>query len=280
MADYEERLGKDLPLDRIEQWKERTTREIQDFTVSFALEDELLGSGTLVDAYGVLGILTAFHVADFVERNPDRILALIIAQHAHRFELPRDCIEHVPLGIPSEDRPADGPDLSFIKLYGKPEISTIKAKKSFYRISGKSFEDLQGLPLDKTFWWIAGAPEEKSSSMTSKAPEGALRAIHLVAEASYKNLTGTDQFDILTLNVNADKSPFPSNYGGCSGGGVWVSPLTMDPDKGISTLDISPCLLAGVAYFQGDWIQGSRDIFANGPTSLKRMDLLREQPAQ
>jgi hypothetical protein len=92
MASYEERLGKDLPLNLVAELKQSTRRAIQDFTISFVLDDQLLGSGTLVDAFGTLGILTAFHVADEVERNSDQQLSLIIAQHPHRFDLPRACI--------------------------------------------------------------------------------------------------------------------------------------------------------------------------------------------
>jgi hypothetical protein len=271
MADYEERLGKDLPLDRVAQLKERTAREIHDFTISFVLDDELCGSGTLVDAFGTLGILTAFHVAEEVERDPDRTLALVIAGHIHRFELPRACIEHIPIGKPLDDREEAGPDLSFFRLRDGPKLWTIKSKKSFYRISGKSFDDFRCLPLEKVFWWIAGAPAASSTPMTSMSREGALIAVHLIAEASYKSLSRTDGFDVLTLNINADTSPFPQDYRGCSGGGVWVAPLTMDPEKGIETLGIDRCRLAGIAYFQGDLIDGSRDIFANGPDSLQQL---------
>src|SRR4051812_3001630 len=105
MDGYEERLGKDLPLDVVAKLKASTARAIYDFTVSLVLDDELLGSGTLADAFGTLGILTAFHVADPIERDRDATLSLIIAPHAHRFDIPRACIRHVVLGRPGVTNP-------------------------------------------------------------------------------------------------------------------------------------------------------------------------------
>ena len=81
---------------------------------------------------------------------------------------------------------------------------------------------------------------------------------------------------MLTLNIDADTSPFPQDYRGCSGGGVWVTSLTMDPNKGIETLGMDHCRLAGVAYFQGDLIDGRRDIIANGPDSLLQLTAFKK----
>jgi hypothetical protein len=274
MTEYEERLGADLPLERIEQMKEGATRSIDDFTVSFVLDEELAGSGTLVDAFGTLGILTAFHVADKLDTYADRSLCLIIARHFHRFELPRECLRHIPVGQPSEDKRHhdQGPDLSFLKLTGEPTLSTIKSKKSFYRIRENPLGSLADMPLEKIFWWIAGAPESRAARSGPDLRESvALRAVHLVAQADYRRLKPNGKFDVLTLNINAETSPFPSNYRGCSGGGVWASSLAIDPLIGDETLEITPAILAGVAYYQGDLVAGRRDIIANGPSSLQQI---------
>ena len=151
MADYEERLGKDLPLDRIAQLKERTARDIDDFTISFALDNELRGSGTLVDAFGTLGILTAFHVAEEVERDPDRKLALIIARHVHRFELPRICTEHIPIGKPAKGREEAGPDLlSFFQTQRWAQALNDQEQKSFLSHERKVIRRFSGLAARKS----------------------------------------------------------------------------------------------------------------------------------
>jgi hypothetical protein len=63
MAEFNECMHKDLPKERFEQLRDETMRAIQDFFVSLVFNDKLCGSGTLVDAFEVLGILTAYHVA-------------------------------------------------------------------------------------------------------------------------------------------------------------------------------------------------------------------------
>jgi hypothetical protein len=155
-----------------------------DFFVSIIFNDLLRGSGTLIDAWGTLGVLTAYHVAErTLDCDPDGTLTLNIDDRPHRFEIPRCCIEHVPLGVPDRNRPESGPDLSFLKLSGTSVISTLKSKKSFYRIAGKSFDDYRKIDPEKLFWWIVGAPGSMHRPMSSTTDEGALLAKHLIAEA-------------------------------------------------------------------------------------------------
>jgi hypothetical protein len=192
---------------------------------------------------------------------------LIICDYPHRFEIDRCCIEHVPFGVP-KGRAEEGPDLSFLKLAGEPMMSTLKSKKSFYRVSEKSFNNYNVLPPEQLNWWVFGAPAVMAKPMTSKTFEGALFAKHLIAQAGYVSRDEHESFDILRLNLIAGAEPFPDDYRGVSGGGVWIAPLAMEKEKWLSSLSIENCHLAGVAYFQGDLANGSREIFANGPKAL------------
>jgi hypothetical protein len=147
-------------------------------------------------------------------------------------------------------------------------LATLKSKKSFYRVSDKSFDQYRQLPLDKVFWFLAGAPAAKARPMTSKTREGALAAEHLVAEAGFKELSSNGELEYLRLQLIAGTDPFPENYKGVSGGGVWIAPMTMDRPDDFGSLAVEPCHLAGVAYWQGEFVNGSREIVANGPRSL------------
>src|SRR5437879_2041189 len=113
MAGFETRPLGEPSVEVVTRLKVTASRSIEDFSVCFVLGKKLAGSGTFVDSFGELGILTAFHVADNLMRSSDRDLSLIIGNYPHRFELPRKCIEHVPLGKPDKTRPENGPDLSF-----------------------------------------------------------------------------------------------------------------------------------------------------------------------
>jgi hypothetical protein len=274
MAEFEERPFGDFAVEQIEQLKEQATRSINDFAISFVLGNETCGSGTLVDAFGSLGILTAFHVADEFDRHKDRSLFLMISRQHHRFELPRTCFEHVPLGRPNDEHKKRAPDISFLKISGIPQLSTIKSKKSFYRVPKNPLGDFTDLPFNGLFWWIAGTP---ASSARRGGPSG-LQVVHLVAQADYEDLEVENEFDVPTLNINASTSPLPGDYSGCSGGGVWLCSLAKNPSIGDKSLGITWPVLVGVAYYQGDLIDGRRDILANGPKSLAKLKALQEAP--
>jgi hypothetical protein len=226
---YGEILLRDLPEEHFSAIKKRAHDASHDFFVSIIFDDLLRGSGTLIDAWGTLGILTAYHVAErTLDRDRNGTFALNIDDRPHRFEIPRCCIEHVPLGVPDKDRPESGPDLSLLRLSGASTISTLKSKKSFYRIGGKSFDDYRGIDPERLFWWIVGAPGSMHRPMSSTTDKGSLLAKHLIAEARYGGTTERGGLDILRLVLLAGRNPFPRNYQGVSGGGVWVSALTME----------------------------------------------------
>jgi hypothetical protein len=261
-----------IPQDRLFAVRRQVVDASHDFFISIIFDDVLRGSGTLVDAWGTLGILTAYHVAHkTLDRDPFGSVCLTIAGFPHRFEIPRECIDHIPLGIPRPEAGADGPDLSFLKLSGEPVISRLKSRKSFYRLSGKTCDGFQAMGPEKLFWWILGAPASISRPMTSTLDEGALMATHLMAQAGYAGVTGLGNLDVLRLALNAGDEPYPEDYRGASGGPVWVSALTMDePGADLSTVEFMSCHLAGVVFYQGDLntADRSREIFANGPRTL------------
>jgi hypothetical protein len=267
-------LGK-IPPDRLSAIRVQAVDASHDFFVSIIFDDVLRGSGTLVDAWGTLGILTAYHVAHkTLDRDTFSSICLTIADFPHRFEIPRECIEHIPLGIPRPEVEAEGPDLSFLKLSGGPVISQLKSRKSFYRIGGKTFDGFRAMGPEKLFWWILGAPASISRPMTSTSNEGALMAKHLIAEAGYAGVTDRGNLDVLRLALNAGEGPFPEDYHGASGGPVWVSALTMDePGADLSTVEFMPCHLAGVVFYQGDLNTADRwrEILANGPRTLESL---------
>jgi hypothetical protein len=263
-----------IPEERLHAIRRQAFDASHDFFVSLVLNDHLLGSGTLVDAYGTLGILTAYHLAEQLDADRSGFLCSPLGEFPHRFEIPRQCIEHIPLGKPDPRVAADGPDLSFLRLLGEPLISILKGKKSFYRVSGKSFDELRALGPEKMFWWVIGAPAEISRPMTSKTDSGALMAKHLIAEAAFKSLTSRNDLETLTLTLKAGDHPFPASYQGASGGGVWVSSLMLDhPGAALRTIELSPCFLAGVMFYQRavDTVNRCTEIVANGPRSIESL---------
>jgi hypothetical protein len=261
-------VEREIPTNKFIEFKNKAADEIEDFSVSFIFNSELRGSGTLLDISGTLGVLTAHHVvAPTLDRDKKGTFGLNIAKHLHQFEIPRECIEHIPIGGPkkSGDYTESGPDLSFLKLSGEPILSTIKSKKRFYRVTNNPMDEFGEANLQKApFWWVAGAPLCRSSRL----PEGALVAKHLTAEIDLKALTRRGKFDYLTLDALSGESSFPKDYEGVSGGGIWFSPLVIDERDNIT---IDRCRLMGVAYFQKESVDGHREILAHGPISIQRV---------
>ena len=124
-------VEREIPTDRFIEFKNKAADEIEDFSVSFIFNSELYGSGTLVDISGTLGVLTAHHVvAPTLDCDKEGTFGLNIAKHLHQFEIPRECIEHVPIGHPAKlgSYTESGPDLSFLELSGEPICLRLRAK--------------------------------------------------------------------------------------------------------------------------------------------------------
>src|SRR4051794_27378777 len=87
--------------------KHAGTREMANYSVSLILRQRLIGSGTLIRVADKHAILTAAHVAKILE-NAD----YVGVNHPHGFFIPKQCLEHIPVGASETLDTADGPDLS------------------------------------------------------------------------------------------------------------------------------------------------------------------------
>ena len=262
----------DLPpdgLNAIRRAKEEATREIADFTVSFVSRQRVLGSGTLVTTHGHSGVLTAFHVAEELKNRGEKF-GMIISEEIRQYLWEMDWVEIVPVGTPSDPmRPDLGPDLAFIRLLEPQKLGTLRSKKSFYRLDGRSFDTWEKYPLKEMSWWIAGSPAEFSTSAGEpNTAQHILSASHFLAEAAFQSKTDRGQFDFVDLEVFAGAESFPADYGGVSGGGIWLVPLRFERDEDPSTIVREPSFLTGTAFYQGPEDDQKRNIVGHGPTSL------------
>jgi hypothetical protein len=270
MVEYGHYPAGSIAPERLAKIETDIARETFDFTIAFVLNNEVRGSGTLVRAGGKVGILTAAHVADQFTRRAEQPVGLVISQHIHQFVLYPPFIERVDfLG---ELGPTDesGPDISFLRLLSLENIGTICARKSVYRLGGRSFAQFDDFPINLCLWRLAGTPDEFSTKDPARAPhDPVLAATILTGACDFGSIERTERFDIIRLKVPAGSYNFPSNYGGVSGGGIWVSRLTMYPDKGLDSVSYESPFLAGVAFCQGAIDNnGERTIICHGPASI------------
>jgi hypothetical protein len=266
---------------KIEKEKKVAHREAQDFTVSFVLIDQEAskhvkrlvirssGSGTLVFAGNRFGILTAYHVA---KRFPGVQLGMVITDRDTTFHLERDDFVVIPIGLPhSEEHPELGPDLAVIWILNPDRLATIQSKKSFYRLTDRSFDEWNDPPLKshlkELFWWVLGAPDEFASYVKPHDVRGeVLAATHFSGEATFCEILERAAFDFIEVEITAGSHNYPSDYGGVSGGGIWLTPMEQVTDDPLSVKHMS-VVLAGVPFCQGP-PGATRRIFGHGPKSI------------
>jgi hypothetical protein len=229
----------DLPADTMATLRHQLTGEIAGFSVSLILKNRVVGSGTFVNVASRSGILTAHHVAELFWKDRDDI-GLNIADYAHRFA-----------------------------IHTEHQLATVKSKMSFFSVGRRSFAETVDPPLDDATFYLAGSPAVMSEE-TNLGREKVLTAHHLIAEADFQDLSQRDGFDYIRLRLICGESGFPNDYGGVSGGGIWVTGLTMDRAKGLSSLEFSRPFLCGVAFHQSDLAGSERIITGHGPVSLER----------
>jgi len=261
--------GKDLPLERIVQLKDSLTREIADFTVTFVLDQRVAGSGTLLRAGNNFGILTATHVAELFTGRNAKSVGLVISQHKHQFVLSPDYLIPIKIFDCTVISPDAGPDMTFLRIVKPDDEANIVRFKSAYRLEGRSFGQFSGVPIGELPWWIAGAPAEMSASDGERGTSShVLTALQWVGEATMVSIDSLSDFDLVRLRISAGQHNFPLDYGGVSGGGIWVSAFAIDPEKGFETISYDPPFLAGVAFYQSASSEGERIIVGHGPSSI------------
>src|SRR5262249_37069033 len=153
-------------------------------------------------------------------------IGVIIAGHEHSFAVRAEFIKHHEIGQASWEDEASGPDLSFLQLLDRGNIGTLKSKKSFYHLEGKSFEKFRAFPSNETPWFVGGAPAEFVSRTHSGTPAATLEVKHFFGEAVFDSIEERGSFDYLRLEIFAGRDDYPKQFGGVSGGGLWLIQLS------------------------------------------------------
>jgi hypothetical protein len=256
----------DIPKDILVQG----IQEIGHYTVSLVAQNQVIGSGTLIRTGSAFGILTAYHVARLIFQDENGVIGVNIDNRAHHFLIEVRHLQHAIIGRsrPGADESL-GPDLSMLVIPDPLKVATISSKKSFFNVDRRSLQEFHDLPFQDSLWYIAGAPAELTWNLGEpNTPGYTLGAQHFVGAAVFQGAENRDPFDYVILKIDAGEEVFPSNYGGVSGGGIWLLSLTVDPDRGKETIDYEAPFLCGVAFFQGPLLQKQRLITGHGPKSL------------
>jgi hypothetical protein len=240
--------------------------EIKHYTVIFVLRDKRVGSGVFVNTCGVEGILTAYHVAEPVLDNSE--FGLCVAERPHALFVRSENCQHVPIGyVRNNPQAEDGPDLSFIIIRDANLLATLRSLKSFFYLDTKDLEYFQS-PLERMSWCISGSPHE-ASKLLGIFPDGPLMMFqNFIGEATFHSRAVRGGFDFIKLKVPSGEGTFPKNCEGMSGGGMWLVPLSIDPNGDPKTIRHEAPLLAGVSFYQSEIKNGERIITGHGYDSI------------
>jgi hypothetical protein len=244
-------------------------RAAYDYSVCLFNGNELIGSATLVSIGNVYGLLTADHVWQRVRRGEDKEhFCILVGSDLQRFEYPFEGCTPIIVGKYSPDHAEQGPDLTFIRLDNFLKLETIKSRKSFYPLEPAKGEMFDVIPYDRSMWLVCGAPAEQSSPSAMDSGELILRVSQFAGGGSFVEKVDRDGFDYVKIKIASGESNYPADYGGVSGGGVWIPIQYSEDPEGTVLKSTMSLLFAGVAYYQHGAEVGYTTLIFHGPKSI------------
>lgn len=252
------------------------TWQLEHYSTAIIIDDKFLGSGTLISWNGKFGVLTAEHVTNHPSSAERTIrfsvssrqhMNLTVAPHAHNLKFEVRYLANITLGKRCSDE--YGPDISVIVLPESPQLSAIRARKSFWQLAVRTREKLDMALENRGATAIAGHAEEEQVVTVGPRPYTASRAVPgfsgRTTQINYFERNGIDYVEVVT-----DKGPgtdTPNSFGGVSGGGLWRVQLRRLEENGQIVIRPAPYLL-GVIFRQSAEQNGCRTLRAHGPKTI------------
>jgi hypothetical protein len=262
----------DLP----EAAQDMVAQETRPYTVVIIINDEQIGSGTLVKIGSSHGVLTAEHVVRHPKR-PDLHLDSTNPNGPRLLLPPADFPDGIPiesfaLRVFTTKRPSGShsPDLAFVVLPPSPLLNELMLRKSFYPLAVSPINSMSNA-LDEigyvAFCGFPGALQEKHQ------PSHGYSSV--IKAQGFAFITGPDRYyrsngwDYYELGFTPKEIPEIETFGGVSGGGVWRIPIFRKQGDKPGQEQIGKPTLAGVAFYE-DWNPAKARFFVttHGPRSI------------
>ena len=253
--------------------------EIRHYTVGFVKRNsigqpsslECVGTGVLVSAGRIYGILTAAHV---LEKLPiDGQISLVTFSRAGILQNPNlkmSYTDRISFGEP--DWGQIGPDIGFLRL-ADDVIGTLRATNSFRNLGiSADIEPPAGPKSIQFVDAVLGVVDERTYDENWDKP-GFKKKIFEANFMDGKSSTiqarrGFDYFSFLpTAEI---MSNLPSNFGGISGSGLWRIYFNEQQNKDVYTTEKR---LIGICYYQSEIKNGIRSIRGHGSDSIYKLML-------
>ena len=223
----------------------------------------LLGSGVLVKVGDVCAILTADHVLDILPQSGR--LGLILSDTAEQTTIEVSGINYLSISRGEDEE--RGPDIGAV-LLSHPVAAALEARKTFYNLNRLEKRMLSNPPDDQVgIWAVQGFVEQLTVLEPNPSPFERLKAFcQFGVFGGVKEYVSIGDHDYYTFPLYESPSDdIPSNFGGCSGGGLWHV-ILKETEEG--ELAVGEILLQGLTYFQYPPHQGSSALRCHGPRSI------------
>jgi len=199
-----------------------------------------IGSGTLVSVGRRFGILTAHHVVKLLKHTDGKFM-ICLGDTPVSLTIQKSQYHHVIVGEHDSKFDHLGPDLSFIQIVDPALLSGLKGKKSFHPLEENVLSPYDEEHLKQMVWIASGAPHELTEkSVLRGRPLTAYALSHMAVQ--YHSTRQRKGFDYIRLKTTHGADGYPKEYGGVSGGGIWL--------LGLSEENKEPqAILQGVVFY-------------------------------
>lgn len=241
---------------------------VENYGVVFVAKGKIIGSGTLIIAKGIKGILTAHHVAKVLYAKESTGFSLGIRFNMiHSLDVTVRQFDHIVVGDSDKNKfEHTGPDLSFLMITDDGLSARLGSIKSFFPLNAQI--DISKYPpeqLREMPFFISGSPQEFSKDDGTYQGMKLTKFTHLQMQAFFKSIRKKNGFDYLRFEVASGDQDYPSHFGGVSGGGIWLAVGQRRDGKA----EFHP-VLQGVIFYQSSPYKKNtrRLLIGHGPSSI------------
>jgi hypothetical protein len=245
--------------------RESILRSIGIFTVAlFAISDspagerlDLCGTGTLVAIADSRYILTAAHVWERCLRRARQVGITLKEGVDHCFPIDTNAL--VPVGPPGPPVSDDwGPDSILLRMPVE-YVGRIEVYRAFYNLERqRRIRDFQCVNTRV----LMGTPEALGD-FTQKHADISINGFFVAPDAP---CYAHGEFDYVDLSVDLAAPGVPQDFGGVSGGGLWLVQVFESAQAGKLDWHV---ILEGLAFFQSDVVNGHRVIRCHGQKTIQ-----------
>jgi hypothetical protein len=223
------------------------------------------GSGTFASFGSIDGVVTCAHVVDALLTMPQVGLVYfpIDPTKFQSLTFVLNSTDYISFGAISSAEA--GPDLAFFRL-PVDVIDALKPIVSFANMELSRTNALAGEPSPKSVDAVVGVVEEWTKQAINETSHLKVPIEGLINVGKVIGKSTSAGFDLFRFQSTPESGfQLPSSYKGTCGGGLWRLFVSEDENDSAAVLERR---LVGVAFYQTEVENGTRDLICHGQSSI------------